>query len=942
MLRNRRLTVLLCLLLPVALWSLSAWGGPPTSTNALLAGQVSPHDPDPFIQSILDQVTTPEFVDLDGGISGEHPVTIGGSQYTLTTRYTPSSQGTLAEQYVYEYFQSLGLQTSYQSWSYCSTTGRNIIAEIPGTTNPSRIYILTGHLDTISPNPTSNAKGADDDGSGTVAVMMAARILRQYTFDSTVRFVAFTGEERGLCGSNRYAANSRSLNEDIRGVINLDMIAYDSNNQPDVEIHAGTRADSQALASALIQNISTYSLNLIPHLLTSSATNRSDHASFWTYNYPALLGIEYFFGGDDNPYYHSYTCCDTMSHVNTPMAIDFTKAGLATLAILAGVHSSPVDTPTVTPVPPTNTPQPPTATPTVCADGSWVHVSSPNLSRFDHSLNGIAAVSPNDAWAVGSYSPDGMTGVRPLMEHWNGSEWSAVTLPDTSFAGTMYGVAAVSTNDVWAVGSTGGRTLILHWDGTRWSVVPSPNVAGYTNILRSVAALSSSDVWAVGQAGIDSRGPSLTLHWDGLEWKVVPSPADPAWNQNTVLYGATALTSGDVWAVGSQYVSSSRPNEPLAIRWDGSRWQQGNFARANKNFDEYEVRSVAGTGANDLWAVGGHSGGSLVEHWNGNGWTVIDGAAPPNVSTWFYGVTAVSPTDAWAVGTTYTTTTGTSTLIMYWDGTGWSQEASPNPSLEGYNRLLSVTSDDAGGVWAAGVMKENNVFRTFIARRANGGGCPTATPEPPTATPAPPTDTPVAPTSTPAPPSATPTVCTITFSDVHPDDYFYQAVLWLFCRPGGGGGVISGYSDGTFRPFNNTTRGQLSKIIVLVQGWPINTTGGPHFTDVPTTGPFYTYIETAFNRGVISGYADRTFRPGNNVTRAQLSKIIVQAMGWTVDTGGGPHFSDVPPTDPFYGYIETVYNRGVVAGYTDGTFRPGNSAIRAQICVMIYRAIIGP
>jgi hypothetical protein len=179
------------------------------------------------------------------------------------------------------------------------------------------------------------------------------------------------------------------------------------------------------------------------------------------------------------------------------------------------------------------------------------------------------------------------------------------------------------------------------------------------------------------------------------------------------------------------------------------------------------------------------------------------------------------------------------------------------------------------------------------------------------------------------------TPCSITFTDVQPTDYFYEAVRYLSCQ-----GAISGYSDGTFRPYNNTTRGQLSKIVVLAEGWAIDTSGGPHFTDVPASNAFYTYIETAYNHGVISGYADSTFRWGNNVTRAQLSKIIVSAQGWSIDTTGGPHFTDVLATDPFYGYIETAYNHGVISGYADSTFRPGNNATRGQIAKIVYNAIL--
>jgi hypothetical protein len=183
----------------------------------------------------------------------------------------------------------------------------------------------------------------------------------------------------------------------------------------------------------------------------------------------------------------------------------------------------------------------------------------------------------------------------------------------------------------------------------------------------------------------------------------------------------------------------------------------------------------------------------------------------------------------------------------------------------------------------------------------------------------------------------TPTPCTISFSDVASTDYFYEPVRYLYCA-----GAISGYSDNTFRPYNDTTRGQLTKIVVLAEGWPIDTSGGPHFSDVPTNNPFYLYIETAFNRGIISGYADGTFRWGNNVTRGQLCKIIVGAEGWFTNTTLGQTFSDVPPEHPFYVYIEAAYSRSVISGYADGTFRPGNNATRGQISKIVYNAVTQP
>jgi hypothetical protein len=175
----------------------------------------------------------------------------------------------------------------------------------------------------------------------------------------------------------------------------------------------------------------------------------------------------------------------------------------------------------------------------------------------------------------------------------------------------------------------------------------------------------------------------------------------------------------------------------------------------------------------------------------------------------------------------------------------------------------------------------------------------------------------------------------MTFSDVHPTDYFYEAVRYLYCR-----GVISGYSDNTFRPFNNTTRGQLTKIVVLAEGWALNCTS-QHFSDVPPSHTFYCYIETAVAHGTISGYADGTFKPGNDVTRGQLAKIVVLAEGWA-DSCATQHFSDVPPSHPFFCNIETAFAHGIISGYADGTFRPGNPATRGQISKIVYGAVTQP
>src|SRR6478609_5337087 len=103
------------------------------------------------------------------------------------------------------------------------------------------------------------------------------------------------------------------------------------------------------------------------------------------------------------------------------------------------------------------------------------------------------------------------------------------------------------------------------------------------------------------------------------------------------------------------------------------------------------------------------------------------------------------------------------------------------------------------------------------------------------------------------------------------------------------------------------------------------------FSDVPAGAYFYDPVLWLACGGAISGYTDGTFRPGNDVTRAQLSKIITLAAGWTLRNPTQGHFSDVPPGSAFYPVVETAYAHGIISGYADSTFRPGNPATRAQI-----------
>ncbi|NIX02349.1 MAG: M20/M25/M40 family metallo-hydrolase, partial [Phycisphaerae bacterium] len=172
------------------------------------------------------------------------------------------------------------------------TTLNNVIATKTGTQYPDEYYIICGHYDDTSEDPMNYAPGADDNASGTVGVMEAARVLSEYNFHYSIKFILFAGEEQGLWGSAAYASNAASNGEQILGVLNMDMIGYDGNMDGSMEIHEGTMSASQTLGNFVAANINNWGLPIAPQIKTYNSSSASDHSSFWNYGYPAILVIE--------------------------------------------------------------------------------------------------------------------------------------------------------------------------------------------------------------------------------------------------------------------------------------------------------------------------------------------------------------------------------------------------------------------------------------------------------------------------------------------------------------------------------------------------------------------------------------------------------------------------------------------------------------------------
>lgn len=285
---------------------------------------------DARVEWIMNQVVQSDLVAMLNGLTGETSVTIGGASQLIATRNSNRSECRLAEQYAFETMQAAGLPVEYQmhglSW-------RNVIATLTGVSRPGRQILLTAHLDDMPGSTSPTAPGADDNGSGSVTVLRAAQIMAALPFEKTVRFICFTGEEQGLRGSLAYATRAAGLGDTIDAVVNLDMIAYESDGLDVLELHAGTTvAASGAIADAFMDVNTTYGLGLVPEKITAGSSNASDHASFWGRGYPAILAIEDL--SDFTPLYH--TTADRVSTLDQDYFMRFARAAVGTVATLAG------------------------------------------------------------------------------------------------------------------------------------------------------------------------------------------------------------------------------------------------------------------------------------------------------------------------------------------------------------------------------------------------------------------------------------------------------------------------------------------------------------------------------------------------------------------------------------------------------------------------------
>jgi hypothetical protein len=356
-------------------------------------------------------------------------------------------------------------------------------------------------------------------------------------------------------------------------------------------------------------------------------------------------------------------------------------------------------------------------------------VPSPNLGTRDNVLNAVSATSSTDAWAVGYYHAGDPLPIDTLILHWNGAEWTVVDSPNPGKGwNILNGVSALSPTDAWAVGWTAdkqipgnSRSLILHWDGVSWSDAHPRLPKHVVNGLNAVHAVTTGDVWAVGSAnrvGNLSGADTLTLHWDGLDWHPTASPnahKPENGSNNNILWGADSASPSDVWSVGNfgDDDNANGDNSTLALRWEGSRWRI--VKSPNPKPIDY-FRGVSVVSSTEIWAAGYKmrdryaNPRALVASNDGTKWTVIPSDTLPSMRA--LGIDAASSEEVWIGGVQIGEDVGYP-IVARWDGAAWIT-ALP-PQLQGSINGVAVAGD--GTLWAIGV-ETSGFFRTLIERVA--------------------------------------------------------------------------------------------------------------------------------------------------------------------------------------------------------------------------------
>jgi hypothetical protein len=262
---------------------------------------------------------------------------------TQLTSWNRNSYGTgvdLARDWIAAQFTGFGLTVETPTFTVPSPTVQleNVIGTQVGTTFPNEWIIVGAHYDSTNTNVsnTSNpSPGAEDNASGCAGVIEMARILKNYSFQRSIEFMCYGGEEQGLHGSTAYAAGVQSAGQlaNIKLAVIMDMVGYSSDTRYDVLLE--TSSALQAVLPQFQQAAADYASDLV--VLTSLNPFGSDHIPFINRSVPSLLLIEDEYG----TYTHYHRTTDTPANVTNavqqgPRILKTAIAVIAAQAMLSG------------------------------------------------------------------------------------------------------------------------------------------------------------------------------------------------------------------------------------------------------------------------------------------------------------------------------------------------------------------------------------------------------------------------------------------------------------------------------------------------------------------------------------------------------------------------------------------------------------------------------
>jgi hypothetical protein len=358
----------------------------------------------------------------------------------------------------------------------------------------------------------------------------------------------------------------------------------------------------------------------------------------------------------------------------------------------------------------------PRATSTVA--GNWFVVPSPDTDGVQNELHGVTCVDENDCWAVGviwsGINSDNSPIKQTLVEHYNGSAWSIFPSSNTNSDTENYlsAVSCVSANDCWAAGyyidGEYSQALFEHYDGTTWTIVAGQNGAPDTDtVLWGLTCIESNDCWAVGGA------QGLTEHYDGTSWSIVTSAVPTSPNGQSSSYefnGVTCADHNDCWASGWNHGNDITLT--LIEHYDGTSWSVVNHPTPppvdGRFMDLVGLTCVRST---NCWAVGwDQSTGAIIEQYNGNGWSMVND--PTGQFDVLKGIACSASDDCWAIGGYGSELT----LAEHWDGNSWSIVSSPSPGYD--HDLTALVCTSTSNCWTVGSYFNGGNFGALIEHYA--------------------------------------------------------------------------------------------------------------------------------------------------------------------------------------------------------------------------------